>query len=600
MNFLPSHKGSSLFVVFGIMTVLFIFGVSFVYMTGQQVSFIRKMEARLKARYLAEGAMEKALHRIQSEFQRELVYHEKSRDGADHFEINNPLMDLIDIKRIEDFAKVLILPDNELMDGGEASVFVEVRDVKHNEFFTYIDYQEKIPESLKVFQKPRNAKTTVNLEKLGGFSARIKLMSCARFDRTRDCIDLVKTLSVSDITPPAPNHTLFVHSKKEEVLEEGTFQLSNLNLPPVIVKLLFRLSQQVQELLGLELGEDRDKTLDIIKQLNLALNDTFRSESLEESVRLIQELSKYITDDDISETVDNIILSLSPRNWGRVRTNGRLEVFMPFFAADDIINYFAEKGSWREFPEVGYLFHDNRLHDPYMSVYTHYEGLIYKRYHKIYPSHRGPIEPEEVPPEQYTINTRLEYPRRYKHRYDVENLDRLRNYALDVANAVFDRKLRITGSEEAPLVLEGIWYFRDGVEIGGSFTGRGMLISEKPIVIHDSLVKKHETDSLSLVSLWNEIVLADSDMILQSALYAHLGLKSRGCDKVFVFGNLATEELRRATMPEHFQCRFDYHLKNHMVDNLFGHFSGDYLYYRELRGLPDESYSGELSALPPL
>ncbi|MBT3783436.1 hypothetical protein HOF92_00595 [bacterium] len=582
------------------MTVLFIFGVSFFYMTGQQVSFIRKMDARLKARYLAEGAMEKALFKIQKEFQRELIYHEKTSDGEEQYEINDRLLNLIDIRRIEDFSRVLRLNEDEIIEGGDGAVLTEVLDVKANEFYTFIDYQEKIPENLRVFQKPRNAKSTVDLEPLGGFRARIKFTSCGKFQKTIDCMDTVKYLNVSDITPPAPDHTLFIHSKNDEMLKRGAFRLSNLTLPPVIVKLLYRLSQQVKDILGFEIGEDRKRTLDLIEELNKNFTETFRSESLDTSLSLIQELSRIVTDDDISETVDNIILSLSPRNWGRVRTNGKLEVYMPFFAADDIINYFAEKGSWRELPEVGYLFHDNRLHDPYMSVYTHYEGLIYKRYRKIYPSRYGAIEPEEVPPEQYTINTRLEYPRRYKHRLHIENLERLRNHGVEVANATFEVKLKLEGTNEVPLALEGIWYFRDGLEIKGTYTGRGIIISEQPIVINGDLVKKHERDSLSLVSLWNEIILKSPQMKIHSALYAHMGLRSRGCDDLFVLGNLAVERLKRDSMPEKFHCRFDYHLKNHMVDNLFGHFAAEPLYFRELTGRSNQEILDSLSAIPPL
>ena len=569
-------------------------------MTGQQVSFIRKMEARLKARYLAEGVMEKALFKIQQEFNRELIYHEKSADGEDIYEINDQLLNLIDVRRIEDFTRVMSLAEDEIVQGGKGTVLTEVLDVRANEFFTFIDYQEKIPENLKVYQKPRNAKSTVDLEPLGGFRARVKFTSCGEFQMTVDCMDTVKYLSVSDITPPAPHHTLFIHSKKDEVLKRGSFQLSNLTLPPVIVKLLYRLSQQVKEILGLEIGEDRKRTLDLIEKLNKSFTDTFRSEALDTSLSLIQELSNVVTDDDISETVDNIILSLSPRNWGRVRTNGKLEVYMPFFAADDIINYFAEKGSWRELPEVGYLFHDNRLHDPYMSVYTHYEGLIYKRYRKIYPSRYGAIEPEEVPPEQYTINTRLEYPRRYKDRFDVENLERLRNHAEQIANATFEKKLLLEGTEEVPLALEGIWYFRGGLEIKGTYTGRGIIISEQPITILGDLLKKHERDSLSLVSLWNEIELKAPEMKVQSALYAHMGLKSMGCDDVFVLGNLAVERLKRESMPERFHCRFDYHLKNHMVDNLFGHFEEEPIYFRELTGRSNQEILDSLTAITPL
>ena len=594
------NKGSSLFVIFGIITVLFIFGVSFLYMTTQQVSYIKKMEARVNARYLAESVVEKAAQLINQEFQRELVYNTLSDDGEDLFEVNKRLMDLIDINRIEDFVKKHSFSKDELVDGGDASVIVEVLDVKSNEFYTYIDYQEKIPENLKVFQKPRNARTLTDLEPLGGFKARIKFTACGKYDTTVHCNEEVRTLSVADITPPAPDHTLFIHGKNKEVLKRGKFQLSNLTLPPVIMKLLHRLSEQASEVLGFEIGESNEKTIDLIEKLNNDFNDHFRSLSLKMRISLIQELSNSIADDEISETVDNIILSLSPRNWGRVRTNGRLEAYMPFFAADDIVNYLAEKGSWRELPEVGYLFHDNRLHDPYMSVYTHYEGLIYKRYRKIYPSQFGIIEPEEVPPEQYTINTRLEYPRRKKDAFDIKGLNRIKENGLDVATAIFDKPVKLVGTKEVPIALEGIWWFRSGVEIGGYYSGRGLLISELPITINSDLLKINDRDSLALVSLFNEVVLMSTQLTVQSAIYAHMGLKSRGCDDVKIFGNLAVGNLNRNKMPEGFFCRFDYHLKNHMVDNIFGHFSHDYTYYRQLDGNRNAEIFSQVSALESL
>ncbi len=87
-NISQSNRGSSLFVVFGIITVLYIFGVSFLYMTTQQVSYIKKMEARINARYLAESVVEKAARLINSEFQRELVFITQNNDGEDLFEVN--------------------------------------------------------------------------------------------------------------------------------------------------------------------------------------------------------------------------------------------------------------------------------------------------------------------------------------------------------------------------------------------------------------------------------------------------------------------------------------------------------------------------------
>jgi len=578
-----SRRGSTLFIVFGIISVLFIMGVSMVYMTSSQITTVRRTEARLKARLIAESALEKAVARIEAEFLNELVHVEKDRNGEDVFEINNALLDLIDISRVADYARVMRFQKNELMPGSEAVVLIEARDVFSNEFSTYIDYQEKIPESLKVFQKPRNVTTPVDLETLGGTRARVKFTAWGRFDGNMYCIDTVKTLRVTDITPPAPDHTLFIHSDKAETLKEGSFVLSNLDLPLVIEGLIRKLSRQVEEVLGVEIREDKKKTRDLIESLNQALNAGFQTESIEQSIQLIDQLSKQISDDNISETVDNIILSLNPRNWGRVRTNGRLEVYLPFFAADDIINYFAESGGWRDLPEVGYLFHDNRLHDPYMSVYTHYEGLIYKRYRKIYPAQYGILEPEEVPPEQYTINTRLEYPKRFPQYLEVANLERLKGHGIEVASQVFEEKFVMRGTEEQPIRLDGIWYFRNGLVIAGHYSGRGMVVSEKPVLIENDLIKVNQKDSLSIVSLYEEVGLSkDGEIRLESAVYAHHGLSRRGTDKVFIRGNLAVEDLNRARMPRDVTIRFDYNIKNHMVDNLHGSISDDYVYYRDM------------------
>jgi hypothetical protein len=582
------------------MSVLFIFGVSFFFLTSQQITNVKNMDSRLKARILAESALEKAQYKIQAEFENELLWSDSLDKENPIFEINNRLMELIDISRIEDFVKVLTFDKDELIEGGEASVIVEVVDVKANEFYTYIDYQEKIPESLAMYQKPRNAKSTMDLEPLGGFSARVRFTSVGKFGSSSVKLEMVKEFNVNDITPPAPDHTLFVHSVKKEVLKEGVFHLSNLDLPPIIVKLLQRLSNQIEDNFGFEVSESKEKALHMIDQLNVAFNDSFSHEPLKDTLKTIDEMAQMVTDDDISETVDNIILSLSPRNWGRVRTNGRLDVYMPFFAADDIINYFAETGSWRELPEVGYLFHNNRLHDPYMSVYTHYEGLIYKHYRKIYPSQFGIVEPEEVPPEQYTINTRLEYPRRYKDRYDIENLSRLKDSGMNVAKYVIDNKAVLRGTEDVPIRLEGLWWFRNGLEIGGTYTGRGLIVSEKAIQVTGDLVKKNRNDSLSLVCLWDEIQLEKLFTKIQAALYAHKGLKSQGCQSARVFGNLSVEELNRERMPREFVCRFDYNIKNHMVDNLYGYFTDSYLYYREMNRKDLHVLEEDFSVLPKL
>ena len=49
-----------------------------------------------------------------------------------------------------------------------------------------------------------------------------------------------------------------------------------------------------------------------------------------------------------------------------------------------------------ERPEIGYHNHYNRLHDPYLSVYTHYEGYIYMNYRRLNPVVLGPSKEPQV------------------------------------------------------------------------------------------------------------------------------------------------------------------------------------------------------------
>ena len=50
--------------------------------------------------------------------------------------------------------------------------------------------------------------------------------------------------------------------------------------------------------------------------------------------------SNEFSDIKIKDFVDFSVSKLHPYLWVKVRSNGRLHVYLPFFAADDFINYF--------------------------------------------------------------------------------------------------------------------------------------------------------------------------------------------------------------------------------------------------------------------
>lgn len=584
----PGRGGSALYILLIVISVLFILGISVVSQSQHQGRLVRKVGGSQTVHYLAQAGLKMALLRLEDLFHEPLVRPENPQPG-DTLEANRELLALLDIERAREWARVFEF-DDLLVRGSTVRVTAELFEVTRNCFTSTLDRVEVIPPALEPYrEKGRNDTSGAAPSPLGGWSGKLRLTAEAEYGNSRSVLQELRGLKIVDVTGCAPNHSLFIHGAGTEYLKAGRFVLSNLRLPDVVQEMLFELSQKINELLRLPLSEDKAAALENIAIINDELTNKIDGSDMSEALKLVFELAQHASDERIKDTVDNIILSLNPRDWGRVRTNGVLHVYLPFFAADDIINYFADTSIFgHQRPEIGYLYHDNRLHDPYLSVYTHFEGYIYKNYRRLNPLILGPSkEPQVVPPQRYTINTRMNYVKRYPQREAVDNLQRMLDCGESQAHRVFKKKLILEGTLDDPVELGGIWYCKGDVSIGGYYYGRGLIISEKNITISSSLLPLPGSDSsnLALVATKRSIVLGSPRHIdVKAGLYAHEGIRGTKYQELELSGNLAVETLNRPQMPRYFRCKFNSDLKSHMGDNIVGTLSKKIFTFGDLGG----------------
>lgn len=592
------RRGSLLLLVFIVTTVLFIMGLALGDVISQGWTLSKKYGDDLGAYYVAQAGLDKVLWRLRNLFEEPLT--RKTGDGPkDPVLVNEPLLDLLDFDRARDWARTFSFGEKDLVPGGSCVVHAELVDLQKNQFYTFIDRVEpNVPEALERFREREEKLTAAEKEEgeqaedlegkeaLAGWAGKLRLTAEGNFNGTRRTIEVVREIKVADITPPAPDHTLFIEGNGTENIEEGRFILSNLDLPDVIKDMLLALTAKANELLRLSISDQKKDVLRNVDKIQDHMTNKLEEDNLVEALELVHQLSTLVDDEPIKDKVDSIILSLNPRNWGRVRTNGNLYVKLPFFAADDVINYFADNSLFgQQRPEVGYLFHDNRLHDPYLSVYTHFEGLIYKAYRRLNPLSMGPsTEPSPVAPQRYTINTQFNYVDRHPERKKPAFLDRIRKFGQQLAHHRYKAaKVRFEGTNKEPIRLDGIWFCDQKAELGGPYTGRGLVVAMSDITVLSSLQPVAEADTLSLVSLNGAIKLdpRGTQFDLKAGLYAKMGIMGSRGQSMDVVGNLVVDKLNRKNMPRNFTCQFDSDLKNHMVDNIVGVISRTFMSYKE-------------------
>lgn len=563
------RRGSLLFVILALSCTLFILGISLATFGDHRRRQSSKHFETLQAIYLSEACMRKALNQMSSLFREPLVLKERAGEQQ---RVNEPLLDLLDVDRAREWERSIAIDAEEIVPKGRVSARLELLGLETNELGCGIDPLERIPPSLEGYRSPSQGKDDDDFStyrELGGWSGQIRVVCEAIVGQSHWVIESIRSIQVIDVTPPAPQHSLFISGEDEELLGPGRFVLSNFELPEALHDLLRDLVTRIEERLHekQEDGSGLRKRLDAVNRL---LAGGLGSTSPVDAVLMIRQVSTGLQDRDIADRLDNMILGLNPRTWGRVRSCGTLHVQLPFFAADDVINYIAGDDYFaRRHPEVGYLFCENRLHDPYTSGYTRYEGRIFKKFHRVLPDDRI----VEAPPQRYTVNTMLNYLRRHPDGSRMPRLERLRSRAKRFHQRQLPKKARLVGMAKEPLHVEGIWYAPGSVEIEGPFVGRGLVVAEGQIRITGDLISADAESRFGLVSL-NESIALDGERThfrVEASLCSAKGLKGTALQSLDLQGNLAVGRLARSAMPRFFRCRYDSQIQSGAARNVTAH-----------------------------
>lgn len=561
--FVFSSNGNALFMLLSVVGILYLFGSFFIsYMTAE-VHQSHRQSDNLVAYYLAEAAIEKAYVKLRELFSQKLL------DSQN--EINEKLLDLLDIDRAENFKLRVEISDGELIKNGGAEAIVEVNNLKPTPFKAYIDEYIDVPSQLKVYRK-QNRDTYAD-KALGGWEGSLKFVVSSYYKKAKKRIELIRDIKVSDLTPPAENYTLFISGKKDEYLKEGEFICRNWSVVRSLKEMIDEIIKKTNKAFQETFGKTAESLFWDPKSINMI---NFEGEAKVKVLKVIRKLVMSETDVKIKDYVDETIQNLHPYMWGKIRTNGRLHVYLPFFAADDIINYFEDNSIFsHQRPEIGYLFCNNQLHDPYLSKYTYYEGEIIKYYQKLKPYVLGITETPYPSSDPYTINTKFDFVTRYPDKLQPLQYERIKKFAKDYCHEMYENDLILQGTYTKPAKVWGIIYVKGNLYIGGRISGRAMIVVEGNIILTDNVIKDSAASFLSLVALNGEVLFDKriSKAKVEAAIYAKNSIK--GGEQIIIFGNLVVENLNRmekedgpVLMPKRVMIQYDANLKSQIGNNV--------------------------------
>ncbi len=564
INRLNQKNGSAMLMLIGIVSVLYILGVMLINYLTQERTLTTKLSEDLQALYLSEAAVEKCLVKAQEVFSKKLMDDDKNVDDT--------MLSLLDIDRAESFSMRVKIADGEVVDGGTADVIMQVGNVKSTPFKSYIDEYVDVPQNLNCYRK-ENRETYAD-KSLGGWEADLRFESTGNFRNAKRRIEVMKNMKVSDLTPPAEHYTLFVTNKKDEYLREGEFRLHNWSIIRELNELVKDVADKTIEAFQSTMGNAGGS--DFFWEPNMGSNVSFEGEIRVQTLKVIRDLSMRVSDMKIKDFVDFSVSKLHPYLWGKVRTNGRLHVYMPFFAADDIINYF-EDNSTQSYhrPEIGYLFCSNQLHDPYLSKYTTFEGEILKYYQKLKPYVLGITETPYPSSEPYTVTTKFDYVTNNHDVFQPMQLERIKKNAKDYCHEFYENDLTIQGTYSRPAMVWGILFVDGNVHIGGRVAGKGMVVCTGDIYISESVTHDGGEAFLSLVALNGSVKLEPgvNDAKVEAAIYAKNSII--GGEQFKIFGNLVVDELNRqdgedgdTIMPKRVMIDYDSGLKSGAGNNV--------------------------------
>ncbi len=526
------NSGSAMVMLISVIGILYILGVMLIdYVSGERHHTIRIGES-MQAFYMAEAGIEKAYVKFHE------AYNEKLLDEEN---VNERLLALLDIDKAENFSMRVRIPEGEILDEGSAEVLIQISGVKSTPFKGYIDEFSAVPRALEIYEKKK--RDSYADKALGGWEGYIRFESTGKFRRAERKVEVIKQIKVSDLTPPAEAYTLFVTARNDEYLRYGEFRCRNWSVNRELQTLINELAKTTGNAFQETLGNSSNE---YFWEPTMASSMSFEGETKNRTLAVIRKLVMSTTDNKIKDYVDAAITNLRPYQWGKIRTNGRLHVYLPFFAADDIVNYFEDNSMFsHQRPEIGYLFCNNQLHDSYLSKYTFYEGEIIKYYQKLKPYILGVTETPFPSSEPYTINTKFDYVSRNPDNLEPMQLDRISKEAKDYCHEYIENNYTLMGSYQKPARATGLIYVQGDVHIGGRFSGKAMIVTPGNIYVDESVIHDDAETYLSLVSLGGQIRIRKNlnNAKIEAAVYAKNSVV--GGDYLNIFGNLCVDQLKR-------------------------------------------------------
>ncbi len=325
---------------------------------------------------------------------------------------------------------------------------------------------------------------------------------------------LYKPVSVRALQPVAPKYVLFIAGTQRDVLKYGTFIVSNG---------MSRVAPIRQE------------------YINMIMSQLPKAATLHDKLIVIRNLLAKIKP-QVKEEEDMSLIFKAYLKSGRVRTNGELDVYLPFFDIDDIINYFVKDPRWDK-PEVGYIGCHNRLHDRFMYWATRYEGKIFKYYYvlpPVYANLSGPIEKYMMPRHDlYTPWTTFKnYPVKHPDEFDPRNL--ITYLSPQNADVRVNGDIELRGSFNEPFQIDGFIYVKGDAVLDGYYSGKGVLCVDNAYI---GDLKPADPSSAMVLVVRDGIRLIRDAGSIKASIYSKNSI--RGRIRLNIYGNLVVQKLNR-------------------------------------------------------
>ncbi len=550
-----SKRASTLVMIIFISSIIFILSMMMMSIVVQDKKTSVKVKDVIQMKYYAEFGI--ALMKRQFIEQAKLPLFTADKIFKDK-------LALLDFENAASFTKTIkYTPPGS---GIKINVTLEIMNIRATPFNCYLHHKEKSPIRLNIFKKKNDDSSSEN-KTLGGWDAFMKIVSTAKSNKEEQTVESLFNVKMNNLTPPAPEYTFFIHGQKVEDIKEGQFILSNWDFQGTVGKVVVPLMKKMSEELSLNFDE-------------MEFNDL-----LQNVKGFVQSVDSYA----ILNKINQIIMNLSP--WGKVRCNGRLNVYLPFFEVDDIINYFVDEESL-EFPEIGYIGFGNRLHDRFMGKYTRYEGKIYKYYYELKP-YIFSKQRKTARHALYTMfSTMKNYPLTHKNEVMPEYFENIVTNAKKYCTRKLSGEQKFFGTDAHPIFINGIIYTDGDIYVGGNYRGRGMLFTSKgDIHITEDLIPVESTiDMLGLIAPEGKLILhklASKTKINAAISVKNSILKGKAVE---IRGNLISENLNRhgldegifklSAMPKKVMITYDSRLRNRAANNVYPSISVQTFYYR--------------------